>query len=109
MAHYFDDIMDRGHERPRTPSTPKMRRSSIARSIGSRSDFDTNGLVSEDSTRRPSMSGLGVQMANDPAMLRERAEADQAMRHYIDQKLTKVKQDRDLEDQEDELETHVSD
>ncbi|KLU81536.1 hypothetical protein MAPG_00622 [Magnaporthiopsis poae ATCC 64411] len=109
MAHYFDDIMDRGHERPRTPSTPKMRRSSTARSIGSRSDFDANGLESEDSTRRPSMSGLGVQMANDPAMLRERAEADQAMRHYIDQKLTKVKQDRDLEDQEDELETHVSD
>ncbi|KAL8397615.1 hypothetical protein RB594_004358 [Gaeumannomyces avenae] len=109
MAHYFDDIMDRGHQRPRTPSTPKMRRYSTARSIGSRSDFDTNGMTSEASTRRPSMSGLGVQMAADPALLRERAEADEAMHQYINHKLNKVKQDRDLEEPGDELETHASD
>jgi hypothetical protein len=108
MAHYFDDIMDRG-ARPRTPSTPNLRRSSTARSIGRRSDFGTNGVPSESSTRRPSMSGLGLEMGGDPDLVREKDQADEATRHYVEQQLNKVKQDRDLEEQQDELETHASD
>lgn len=120
MGHYFDDIIDRGFSgRPQTPSSPQLRRrSSISgRSIGNRSgSIDINGTNnhSEVTTRRPSVSngtggGLGLQVLQNEDLLREKKEADEAMRHYISEQLDKVKHDRDMEDREDELGTHASD
>ncbi|KAI7931387.1 hypothetical protein M9X92_000218 [Pyricularia oryzae] len=118
MGHYFDDIIDRGLSgRPQTPSSPQLRRrSSIGgRSIGNRSDsvVNLNGH-SGATTRRPSVTasmagGLASQVLQNEDLMREKKEADEAMRHYISEQLQKVKNDRDMEDQEDELETHASD
>ena len=58
MAHYFDDIFHRHvQEKPSSkPSRPFLRRSSTARSIGARSDWDdtrsANGSVGQDSAEK---------------------------------------------------------
>lgn len=100
MAHYFDDIFHRhegGMQTPKSPSSPRLRRTSTSRSIAARSDFDSNDLNGfEDEgdgdfpTRRGSLSH-GVLMAADPERLREKREADNHMHAYISSQLERVK------------------
>ena len=97
MAHYFDDIFHRhegGMQTPKSPSSPRLRRTSTSRSIAARSDFDLNRFEDEGDgdfpTRRGSLSH-GVLMAANPERLREKREADNHMHAYISQQLERVK------------------
>ncbi|GKT86704.1 LOW QUALITY PROTEIN: glycoside hydrolase family 63 protein [Colletotrichum tofieldiae] len=95
MSHYFDDIFARGTERrgsmtPGPGGKPRMRRSSTARSIGARSDFDeTNG---DDSLSNSAT-------LDDPEKLRlrmrEKSEADAHMHRYISDQLERFKEDKE--------------
>ncbi|KAK7723996.1 hypothetical protein SLS64_000330 [Diaporthe eres] len=90
MAHYFDDVFSR-QVVPRSPSMPRIRRSSTARSIGARSDFDhseANGY--DDEQDGHSISG-SVVLTDDPQRLREKEEADEHMHNYIAEQLERVK------------------
>ncbi len=103
MSHYFDDILHRhvgGAQTPKSPvlspNMPRLRRSSTSRSIAARSDFDTGDLNAyEDEADgdfpRRSGSVAHLSMLNDPARLRERAEADAHLHTYISQQLEKVR------------------
>ncbi|KAF3800534.1 hypothetical protein GCG54_00003432 [Colletotrichum gloeosporioides] len=118
MSHYFDDILTRSVKRrdstaPGTPGPngkPRMRRSSTARSIGARSDFDSemNGQDGGDDSLGNSVT------LEDPDKLRERmrerSEADAHMHRYISDQLQRYKDDK--EDKEyvnggDEYETRA--
>ncbi|KAF4413584.1 Uncharacterized protein CGCF413_v002834 [Colletotrichum fructicola] len=118
MSHYFDDILTRSIKRrdstaPGTPGPngkPRMRRSSTARSIGARSDFDSemNGQDGGDDSLGNSVT------LEDPDKLRERmrerSEADAHMHRYISDQLQRYKDDK--EDKEyvnggDEYETRA--
>lgn len=103
MAHYFDDIFHRHVNigTPRSPSMPRMRRSSTNRSISARSDFDAadvNGDEEEDEDevrpRGPSRSAS----IYDPERIREKAAADEHLQHYISDQVEKVKTDRSAAD-----------
>ncbi|OAA64424.1 protein phosphatase 2c [Niveomyces insectorum RCEF 264] len=102
MNHYFDDILHRYEKAgtPHSPSTPRIRRSSTARSLGARSDFvwsetDADGDHEEDgdadgdgdgdvaAVRSRRLSRTGSVYANDPERLRQRAEADRHLHRYI--------------------------
>lgn len=95
MSHYFDDIFARGTDRrgsmtPGPGGKPRMRRSSTARSIGARSDFDeTNG---DDSLSNSAT-------LDDPEKLRQRmrekSEADAHMHRYISDQLERFKEDKE--------------
>lgn len=66
---------------------PRFRRSSTARSIGARSDFDAgeaNGYDDEN-------EGGSVTHEDNPDRQREKAEAEEHMRDYITQQLERVK------------------
>lgn len=99
MAHYFDDIFHRhdGGMTPKSPASPRLRRTSTSRSIAARSDFgnaDLNGYDDEKDgdfpTRRGSLSH-GVLLSADPVRRREKQEADTHMHAYISQQLERVK------------------
>jgi hypothetical protein len=102
MAHYFDDIFHR-HTNPKTPgipSTPRphhFRRSSTARSISNRSDFEAsvNGDVVDDSR--------SVSSAQDPEAVRHRHEADQHLRLYITDQIEKVIEGEDDDESPEEF------
>lgn len=83
MAHYFDDIMHR-HTNPSKPQKPQMRRSSTARSMGARSDF--NSVNGEDLDARS-------EMAEDPEREAQRKEADAHLHKYIADQLQRVADD----------------
>jgi hypothetical protein len=83
MAHYFDETLHR-HARGGV-QTPRFRRSSTARSIGARSDFE-----GADDGEASSSVILG-----DPEKLRRKAEADAHMHHYISDQLERVRTARD--------------
>lgn len=95
MSHYFDDIFARGVERrgsttPGPVGKPRMRRSSTARSIGARSDFDeANG---DDSLSNSTT-------LDDPETLRQRlreqSDADAHMHRYISDQLERFKEDKE--------------
>lgn len=89
MAHYFDDIFQR-KVHVRRPSTPGMhvRRSSTARSIGARSDFD-NSVDGDDDIRSTTNSVF----PSDPDREKERTEADEHMHQYIADQLNRFKDD----------------
>lgn len=103
MSHYFDDILTREIKRrdsttPTTPGPngkPRMRRSSTARSIGARSDFDSemNGQDGHDDSLGNSVT------LEDPDRLRERlrekSEADAHMHRYISDQLERFKEDKE--------------
>lgn len=103
MSHYFDDILTREIKRrdsniPATPGLngkPRMRRSSTARSIGARSDFDSemNGQDGDDGSLGNSVT------LEDPEKLRERlkerSEADAHMHRYISDQLERFKEDKE--------------
>lgn len=90
MNHYFDDVFHRhvgppGHKADK----PKMRRSSTARSIGARSDFDT----SEDGDHHHhGARSIGNSVATEsPEQVRERQEADTYTAHYVSEQLSRVR------------------
>ncbi|KAJ1338014.1 putative isomerase [Microdochium nivale] len=103
MSHYFDDILSRSVNlgSPKMEK-PRMRRSSTARSIGARSDFD----VDDDEDVRS--------VVDEPENLERDAELKEANSHmhqYISDQLERVKtkQDREGMVAGDEFETHASD
>lgn len=102
MAHYFDDVFHRTANGQKEKSEkPKMRRSSTARSIGARSDFE--GSVNGDDD---DVASLGNSVSNlDPERESERREADAHLHHYISEQLERVKKD-DLEYDGYNLEEH---
>lgn len=102
MAHYFDDIF---HRTVGSPGKPKphmhMRRSSTARSISARSDFDASINGEDFDTRSVA--------PDDPEREAERKEADVHLHQYISEQLQKVK-DHDEHNgyaDGDEYEAHV--
>ena len=124
MSHYFDEILHRhvstggGTHTPRSSQGPgpgRLRRSSTARSLAARSDFDNNDLNGfEDEadgdfpTRRGSSLSLAMSgyagssvygdrssvILQDPARLQERREADAHMHNYVAEQLERVRTER---------------
>ena len=88
MAHYFDDVLSR--PQARSPSMPRIRRSSTARSIGARSDWgsEPNGYEEDGHSVTGSVNG------DDPERQREKAEADAHMHNYIAEQLQRVKSEQ---------------
>lgn len=108
MAHYFDDMFSR-QILPRSPSMPRIRRSSTARSMGARSDFgdaDANGY---DDDGYHSTGGGSVILTEDPEQLRQKAEADEHMHNYIAEQLERVKTEQvvDTYEKGDEFEAQA--
>ncbi|KAG6014099.1 hypothetical protein E4U54_005827 [Claviceps lovelessii] len=113
MAHYFDDIFHRTLDvgSPKSPSVRHhLRRSSTARSIGARSDFDVslNGGDDDDDADDDARSIINSVFHGDLERSREKEEADLHMHHYISDQLNRYK-DGTLSEQnnEDEFETKV--
>lgn len=87
MAHYFDDTFTRHINQAKADKSPyhHMRRSSTARSIGARSDFDT------------SVNGDGLQSVGNSVETetvereRERKEADAHTANYVSEQLERVR------------------
>jgi hypothetical protein len=103
MAHYFDDIFHRHVNvgTPRPPSMPRMRRSSTARSITARSDFENSFNGDYDDVATPN----GVPTAGeDKERSQEREEADQHMHRYISDQLERFKGEDAAEEHGDEFE-----
>lgn len=87
MNHYFDDIFTRHPQQKNGSKTPRhmIRRSSTARSIGARSDFDT-------STNGDDLHSMGNSVGPDTAEReRERREADAHTAHYVSEQLSRVR------------------
>ena len=84
MAHYFDDVFHRTvtNGTPHTPGKPRMRRSSTARSVGARSDFDND---------RNSLSRTNSVYLDDPERAKAKSEADEHMHRYISDELDRYK------------------
>lgn len=79
MGHYFDDVFHRNATGGGPNGMPRIRRSSTARSIGARSDF-------EDDTH--SVTGS---VHHDEERARERSEADAHMHSYVSDQLERYK------------------
>ena len=103
MAHYFDDMFHRGVDvgTPRSSAVRHVRRSSTARSISARSDFDVPVLDIDDDAQSTSDSVRH----DDPARARERAEADEHMHRYVSDQLARYKSQNGHLEQGDEFET----
>ena len=89
MAHYFDDVLTR-QTLPQSPAMPRFRRSSTARSIGARSDFDVGEANGYDDDH----DGGSVTHEDNPERQREKAEAAEHMHEYIAQQLERVKNEQ---------------
>lgn len=89
MAHYFDDIFQRTVElgTPTTGARRRIRRSSTARSMGARSDFDasTNGVEDD------ALSISNSVFPDDQDKVKEKTEADSHMHRYISDQLSRYK------------------
>lgn len=89
MSHYFDDMFQRSIDAgvPASPTMTRVRRSSTARSIGARSDFDasTNGVDDDDDTTSV------FHDHEDEEKNREKEEADQHMHRYVSDQLNRFK------------------
>lgn len=83
MAHYFDDVFTRQSKPKRNQSRPRMRRSSTARSIGARSDFDASMNGDHED-----VNSVGPETAERE---REREEADAHTAHYVSEQLSRVR------------------
>lgn len=103
MGHYFDETLNRGPRgahTPHSPVTPRLRRSSTARSMAARSDFGADGDDGDDEddgaarTRRGSSSVI----LGDPERMRRKAEADAHMHNYVAEQLERVRSARDAGD-----------
>lgn len=87
MAHYFDDTFTRHINHAKADKSPyhNMRRSSTARSIGARSDFDTS-VNGDDPV------SVGNSVAPETAEReRERQEADLHTANYVSEQLERVR------------------
>lgn len=84
MSHYFDDVLHRS-AKDGTPGRRHIRRSSTARSIGARSDFDAS-LNGDDDARSTRTSYI---FPEDPERAKEREEADSHMHRYISDQLNR--------------------
>lgn len=73
---------------------PRIRRSSTARSIGARSDFDNADANGYDDDGYHSTGGGSVILTEDPDRMRQKAEADEHMRNYITEQLERVKNEQ---------------
>lgn len=85
MAHYFDDIFQRtvgggAHANGK----PRLRRSSTARSIGARSDFDAD----HDDDARSTTASI---FPDDPERAKEKEEANDHMTRYVSDQLERYK------------------
>lgn len=95
MAHYFDDIFQRTVSSVGVARHPSghvlVRRSSTARSIGARSDFDnsTNGAEDDDARSAAAVSVF----SDDPDRVRQKTEADVHMHQYISDQLARYNGD----------------
>lgn len=90
MQHYFDDIFQRSVDnKTHTPNKPRMRRSSTARSIGARSDFDDDARSVTNSVHL------------DDERAKEKSDANSHMMHYITDQLNRHKSGNDSPDEED--------
>ncbi|RYO82210.1 hypothetical protein DL766_006839 [Monosporascus sp. MC13-8B] len=92
MSHYFDDMLSRsvtlGTPKPQKPRG-HVRRSSTARSIGARSDFDING---DDQLDARSVYG-----DDDPDREAEVKEANVHLHRYVVDQLERVKLDQEYD------------
>jgi hypothetical protein len=105
MAHYFDDIFTRHVKEPKS-SKPRLRRSSTARSISARSDFDSvNGDHDDDA------QSVGNSVATDNAdRQREQSEANAHVAHYVSEQLERVRsRDSAVFENDDEYEAQLDD
>lgn len=82
MSHYFDDVLHRNAK----DGKRRIRRSSTARSIGARSDFDTS--LNGDDDARSTHTGY-IFPPDDPERVKEREEADSHMHRYISDQLNR--------------------
>lgn len=73
---------------------PRIRRSSTARSIGARSDFDNADANGYDDDGYHSTGGGSVILNEDPEHMQQKAEADEHMRNYITEQLERVKNEQ---------------
>lgn len=80
MSHYFDEMVSRTVDHgAHANGMPRLRRSSTARSIGARSDFDDD-----------SHSANSVRL-DDPERVRQRSVADGHMHSYISEQLSRYR------------------
>jgi hypothetical protein len=103
MAHYFDDIFTRHRAQPkRNKSRPNMRRSSTARSIGGRSDFDVSVNGDLDEAQSNSV------FPDTEEMEREREEADAHTANYVSEQLSRMRTRKSAEfEMADEFEAQL--
>jgi|SRR5688572_30464060 hypothetical protein len=91
MAHYFDDIFQRTVGGvPHTNGMPRIRRSSTARSIGARSDFDASVNGHDDDAHSTTASVF----PDGPERTKEKEEADTHMHQYVSDQLERYKSDQ---------------
>jgi hypothetical protein len=84
MAHYFDDIFQRTVGTAHTNGKPGLRRSSTARSIGARSDFDGD----HDDDARSTAASI---FPEDPDRIKEKEQANDHMNRYVSDQLERYK------------------
>jgi hypothetical protein len=88
MNHYFDDVFSRhltNSSSTSKPKSPRLRRSSTARSMGARSDFDVSTEGGDDDYRSV------MDTTEDPERERERREADLHTANYVSEQLSRVR------------------
>lgn len=107
-SHYFDDIFSRTG-RPQTPGPRSMRRASITRSIGNRSDF--NSTIAGDMTPAAS-STLDDDLSSSPQSRRGSTAPgldgdDDHLNHYVESQLQRVRSSASMAAYEDEFATKV--
>lgn len=89
MAHYFDDIFQRTvGGAPHTNGMPRIRRSSTARSIGARSDFDAASANGHDDDAHSTTASI---FPDDAGRAKEKEEADSHMHQYVTDQLERYK------------------
>lgn len=102
MNHYFDDVFTR-HVAHSKPKAPKFRRSSTARSMGARSDFDASANGDEEARSM----GNSVP-TEEPEKERERREADVHTANYVMEQLQRVRSNQSMDfDNGDEFEAQL--
>lgn len=72
---------------------PRIRRSSTARSIGAREDWDAEGNGYDDDGYH-STGAASVVLPTNPEEQRRKEEADEHMRNYITEQLERVKSEQ---------------
>lgn len=105
MNHYFDDIFTRHVTQPKGARTPRhqMRRSSTARSIGNRSDFD-HSINGDDAQTINSAEPENAEREQ------ERREADAHTAHYVSEQLSRVRSNQSADyETGDEFEAQLDD